>query len=254
MLARRVWRDRSLDAAGMVAKATSAAEFKMRVAGDGELQSSEFYRVRYSGALRQLQDAVFSEVYDDYFGQSSWITTADYDRFFSMLEVARASNVLDVASGWGAPALRLASRTGCSVVRIEINHEAVASATALAEQLDLAARVRFELRDADQPLSFPDGAFDAICCFAALHLFPEPLAALDAMARVLAPRGRLAILTSARAPLTPAPVGALIGAATGLRVFGREEITRALEERGFEDVRRRVSGLAQFVGARRTPA
>ena len=50
-----------------------------------ELQSSEFYRVRYSGALRQLQDAVFSEVYDDYFGQSSWITTADYDRFFSML-------------------------------------------------------------------------------------------------------------------------------------------------------------------------
>ena len=68
-----------------------------------ELQSSEFYRVRYSGALRQLQDAVFSEVYDDYFGQSSWITTADYDRFFSMLEVARASSVLDVASGWGAP-------------------------------------------------------------------------------------------------------------------------------------------------------
>ena len=126
MLARRVWRDRSLDAAGMVAKATSAAEFKMRVAGDGELQSSEFYRVRYSGALRQLQDAVFSEVYDDYFGQSSWITTADYDRFFSMLEVARASNVLDVASGWGAPALRLARRTGCSVVGIEINHEAVA--------------------------------------------------------------------------------------------------------------------------------
>ncbi len=76
---------------------------------------------------------------------------------------------------------------------------------------------------------------------------------LDASPTMLA-RGRLAILTSARAPLTPAPVGALIGAATGLRVFGREEITRALEERGFEDVRRRVSGLAQFVGARRAPA
>ena len=103
-------------------------------------------------------------------------------------------------------------------------------------------------------LPFRDGAFDAICCFAALHLFAEPLAALDAMARVLAPHGRLALLTSARAPLTPAPVGALIGVTTGLRVFGRDEITRALEERGFEDVRRRVSGLAQFVGARRAPA
>lgn len=163
----------------------------MRVAGDGELQSSEFYRVRYSGALRQLQDAVFSEVYDDYFGQSSWITTADYDRFFSMLEVARASNVLDVASGWGAPALRLARRTGCSVVGIEINHEAVASATALAEQLDLAARVRFELRDAGQPLSFPDGAFDAICCFDALGHFLERDRVFAEWSRLLKPGGRL---------------------------------------------------------------
>ena len=65
------------------------------------------------------------------------------------------------------------------------------------------------------------------------------------------PGGRVAILTSARAPLTPAPVGALVGAATGLRVFGRDEITGALEERGFEDVRRQISGLAQFVGARK---
>jgi ubiquinone/menaquinone biosynthesis C-methylase UbiE len=103
-------------------------------------------------------------------------------------------------------------------------------------------------------LPFRDGAFDAICCFAALHFFDEPLAALDAMARALAPRGRVAILTSARTPLTPAPVGALLGAVTGLRVFGRNEITRALEERAFEDVRRRVTGLAQFVGARRAAA
>jgi cyclopropane fatty-acyl-phospholipid synthase-like methyltransferase len=158
-----------------------------------ELQSSEFYRVRYSGALRQLQDAVFSEVYDDYFGQSSWITTADYDRFFSMLEVARASSVLDVASGWGAPALRLARRTGCSVVGIEINHEAVASATALAEQLDLAARVRFELCDACQPLSFPDGAFDAICCFDALGHFLDRDRLFAEWSRLLKPGGATAL-------------------------------------------------------------
>jgi len=113
-----------------------------------------------------------------------------------------------------------------------------------------AANVAYIRGDAIR-LPFRDDAFDAVCCFAALHLFDEPLAALDAMARVLAPGGRVAILTSARAPLTPAPVGALVGAATGLRVFGRDEITRALAERGFVDVRRRISGLAQFVGARR---
>ena len=46
-------------------------------------------------------------------------------------------------------------------------------------------------------------------------------------------------------------MGALVGAATGLRMFGRDEIMSALEERGFVDVKRRISGLAQFVGGRR---
>ena len=156
-----------------------------------ELQSSEFYRVRYSGELRQLQDAIFSEVYDDYFGQSSWITTADYDRFFSLLKVTRPSRVLDVASGWGAPALRLARRTECSVVGIEINREAVASATALAEQLDLAVRVRFEVCDAAQPLTFPDGAFDAIGCFDALVHFLDRDRLFAEWSRLLKPGGRL---------------------------------------------------------------
>jgi hypothetical protein len=39
-----------------------------------------------------------------------------------------------------------------------------------------------------------------------------------------------------------------------MRVLGRQEITDAPEERGFEDIRRRVTGLAQFVGARRAAA
>ena len=34
-------------------------------------------------------------------------------------------------------------------------------------------------------------------------------------------------------------------------MFERDEITGALAARGFEDVRQRVSGLTQFVGARK---
>ena len=169
-----------------------------------------------------------------------------------LLELAPGDTVLDIACGPGNFVRDFAGAVGKRGLVVGLD----ASPTMLARAVEdtrVAPNVAYLRGDAVR-LPFRDGSFDAICCFAALHLFDEPLAALDAMARVLAPRGRLAILTSARAPLTPAPVGTLIGAATGLRVFGREEITRALEERGFEDVRRRVTGLAQFVGARRAPA
>ena len=33
-------------------------------------------------------------------------------------------------------------------------------------------------------------------------------------------------------------------------MFDRDEIVRALRERGFDDVRQRISGLTQFVGGR----
>jgi ubiquinone/menaquinone biosynthesis C-methylase UbiE len=169
-----------------------------------------------------------------------------------LLELGPGDSVLDIASGPGNFVRDFARAVGSGGLVVGLD----ASPTMLARAVDdtrAAPNVAYVRGDAVR-LPFRDGAFDAVCCFAALHLFDEPLAALDAMARVLAPGGRLAILTSARAPLTPAPVGALVGAATGLRVFGRREITDALEARGFEDVRRRVSGLAQFVGARRTPA
>jgi SAM-dependent methyltransferase len=169
-----------------------------------------------------------------------------------LLELAPGDTALDIACGPGNFVRDFAGAVGRRGLVVGLD----ASPTMLARAVEdtrTAPNVAYVRADAIQ-LPFRDGAFDAICCFAALHFFDEPLAALDAMARALAPSGRLAILTSARTPLTPAPVGALVGAATGLRMFGRDEITRALEERGFEDVRRRVTGLAQFVGARRAPA
>jgi len=166
-----------------------------------------------------------------------------------LLELAPGDTVLDIACGPGNFVRDFAKAVGRRGLVVGLD----ASPTMLARAVQdtkAAPNVAYVRGDAIR-LPFRDGAFDAVCCFAALHLFDEPLTALDAMARVLAPGGRVALLTSARAPLTPAPVGAVVGAATGLRVFGRDEITRALEDRGFEDVRRRVSGLAQFVGGRR---
>ena len=100
-------------------------------------------------------------------------------------------------------------------------------------------------------LPFRDQSFDAVCCFAALHFFDDPFRALDHMTRVLTPGGRIAILTSCRLRTPPLrTVDGLLGAQSGQRMFERDEITGALEQRGFKDVRQRISGLAQFVGGR----
>jgi SAM-dependent methyltransferase len=101
-------------------------------------------------------------------------------------------------------------------------------------------------------LPFEDGTVDAACCFAALHLFPDPGAALDELTRVLAPGGRIAILTSCRfrsAPLRTAE--SIAGRLSGIRLFEPDEITGALADRGFTDVKQRIAGVAQYVGARR---
>jgi ubiquinone/menaquinone biosynthesis C-methylase UbiE len=75
--------------------------------------------------------------------------------------------------------------------------------------------------------------------------------ALDEFARVLTPGGRLAIFTSCRTRSAPGRTwDARIGALSGMRMFERDEVTGALEDRGFAPVQRRISGLTQFVGGR----
>jgi SAM-dependent methyltransferase len=99
-------------------------------------------------------------------------------------------------------------------------------------------------------LPFRDGGFDAASCFAAPHLFPDPVGALDEMRRALKPGGRIALLTSVRREVTLKPLKPLLERASGMRIFEGDEIVGALEERGFTGIHRRLSGLVQFVGGR----
>jgi SAM-dependent methyltransferase len=134
---------------------------------------------------------VFREVYDDYFGQSSWTSTANYDRFHRWLDVTPDACVLDIACGAGAPALRLARSAGCAVVGIDSNADAIAKASALAHEQGLSKRVRFECHDASQPSPFPDRAFDAVICIDALLHLPDRPQIFAAWARILKAGGRL---------------------------------------------------------------
>jgi len=90
---------------------------------------------------------------------------------------------------------------------------------------------------------------DAVCCFAALHLMREPFGVLDKMTGVLRPGGRIALMTSCRRGVGGALSAAtdLVGRTAGMRVFGRDEITDALAERGYTGIRQRIAGAVQFV-------
>lgn len=151
----------------------------------------DFYALRYSPERQNLRDSIFRLVYEDYFGQSSWMSTADYDRAIDWLGLMPHARVLDIACGGGAPALRLARRIGCSVMGVDNNAQAVANAKALAQDHGLSDKVRFECVDASQSLPLPNGTFDAVVCFDALPHFPNRPRIFAEWARMLAPAGRL---------------------------------------------------------------
>ena len=91
----------------------------------------------------------------------------------------------------------------------------------------------------------------AVCCFAALHLFEEPLHALDRMTAVLTPGGRIALFTSVRGrSATLRTFESLVVARSGAHMFERPELVDALEERGFTEIRQRITGITQFIGGR----
>lgn len=179
-------------------------------------------------------------------------STADEHRIaLEMLGIAPGDRVLDVGCGPGNFSRDFARAAGDGLV-VGVDASATMLATAVSRGGgDNLAYVRGDASD----LPFDDGAFDAVCCFAALYLIEEPLRAVDEIVRVLAPGGRVALLASCnRGPLPPRVLGAVTYAVAGARMFGRGELTGRLAERGLVGVEQRVAGLGQFVAARKPAA
>ncbi|MEA2348374.1 MAG: hypothetical protein QOG62_2161 [Thermoleophilaceae bacterium] len=173
----------------------------------------------------------------------------EYDNAAQVLELARGDVVLDVACGPGNFTRRLVEHVEDDglVVGIDASTTMLTQAVRETRQAN-AIYVRGDALD----LPFVDGSFDAVCCFAALYLFSDPMRAVAEMERVLKPGGRIAILTSVqRGPAPLAQIAGLSSALSGVRVFGRNDFTDAFAELGLDEVRQRVSGLAQFVSARK---
>jgi SAM-dependent methyltransferase len=165
-----------------------------------------------------------------------------------MLSISPGDRVLDVACGPGNFTRDFAPAAGDGLVVGIDASETMLGVAARDTESDNVAYVRGDARD----LPFRDGSFDAVCCFAALYLIEDPMLALAEIVRVLAPGGRVALLSSCNRGPLPAPIAdTVVRGLSGVRVFGRDELTNALEGLGAIDVEQRVRGLAQFVSARK---
>ena len=169
-----------------------------------------------------------------------------------LLALSPGDGVLDVACGTGNFSRHFARTVGPAglVAGIDVSETMLTRAVEDTRRAGL-SNVAYVRGDA-QELPFLDKSFDAVCCFAAFHLFADPMRALDRMTEVLTPGGRIAIFTTARHRTAPVRTAeSLLALRSGARLFEEDELVDALSARGFEDVRQRVAGVTQFVGARR---
>jgi ubiquinone/menaquinone biosynthesis C-methylase UbiE len=170
-----------------------------------------------------------------------------------LLGLSAGHTVLDVACGPGNFTRAFAKTVGPEGLAVGIDASETMLARGAADNarsgLDNVALIR---GDAVR-LPFSDGSVDAVCCFAALHLFADPYDALSDMSRVLRPGGRIAIMTSVRRQITLRPLKPVLQRTSGMRIFEHDEIVEALRGLGFADVHQRITGLVQFVGGRLAP-
>ncbi|WP_117594586.1 class I SAM-dependent methyltransferase [Haloprofundus halophilus] len=112
---------------------------------------------------------------------------------------SRASGrVLDVACGTGANFPYLPA--GVSVVGVDLSPEMLERARKRADELGIDA----DLREADaQALPFGDDSFDTVVSSLSTCTFPDPVAALEEMARVCEPDGQILLLEHGRSRVEP---------------------------------------------------
>lgn len=200
--------------------------------------ASRHYDANYGNFQTELYAQIRREAFGEDIGQSSWLTSDEQDRFLNSLNLCPGTTLLDVACGSGGPVLRIADRTGCSVVGVDVHEQAVATGNDLAAQRNLTQHAKFQVADATTSLPFPDASFDAITCIDAINHLPNRPAILADWARLLKSGGRLLFTDpiTVTGPLTNAEIA--VRSSIGFFLF----VPRGYDERVIEQ-----SGLRLLV-------
>ncbi len=206
-------------------------------------------------AQRAMNSPFIATVYErlwrpaSFYLASGVTTRAEQRRATAALRLSSAQLLLDVACGPGNFTGPLAA---------ELPDDSLAVGFDLSEPMLIRAvrdnsgpRTCYVRGDAHR-MPFNDETFDAVCCFGALYLVPEPFAVAREMLRVLRPGGRIAILTSYTGQAAPIrrALTALAGA-IGLTMFDGHTFVDLFVSAGLVDVEQHTQRALQFVAARK---
>jgi len=168
-------------------------------------------------------------------------------------KITRGQKVIDIAGGAGEPSLTIANVVGPtgSVMCTDAVVEMVEAARHEAERLGL-TNIEFQQCSADN-VPFEDSLFDAAVSRLGAMFFPDALAALREMLRVVKPEGALALAVWYREELNQfisiptevisrnlGPEPPKPGALDAFRFAEDGKLASILEEAGATDVRERV--------------
>ncbi|MGW3279317.1 class I SAM-dependent methyltransferase [Nocardia rhamnosiphila] len=179
--------------------------------------------------------------------------TTAADRRFAVesLHLDRSRRVLDIACGPGNFTHFLSEHLPADGYVTGIDYSPPMLARARAD--NAGPRVGYVRGDA-RYLPFADETFDAVCCFGALYLIPDPLVAAREMIRVLAPGGRIAVTTSHRPDNPVGELTRLTAGVSGLRMFGGRTFPELFATAGLVDIDQSVHRFFQYVTATRPTA
>jgi SAM-dependent methyltransferase len=180
-------------------------------------------------------------------GVSSMSVDDERRRAVADLRLGGDMTVLDVACGPGNFTKFLSGKLGGDGIAVGFDISAPMLARAVRDNRGpRAAYVRGDART----LPYADATFDAVCCYAALYLVPEPFTVVGELVRVVKPGGRIALMTSYGGSFAPLRAAVTAGAAvSGIRMFEKTTFTDILRDAGFTDIDQDLRGVAQFVSA-----
>jgi SAM-dependent methyltransferase len=131
----------------------------------------------------------------EYVGQESFMRASEIRDLARQARVGPRVSVLDLCCGVAGPGRMITAESGCRYLGLDRSARAVATARELAGELPC----RFE--QAHLP-PLPEGRFEVVLLLETMLAFPDKIALVHEVARVLEPRGRFAFTVEEGRPLT----------------------------------------------------